>query len=147
MPGTTNDATRGRGRGTRRQLNRRSNEALRGIAGRRLPFLSLLRHVGRRSGRPYVTPLTAYPLGDGFVLALLYGDSDTVDWCRNVMSAGSCTLVWRGRENRLERPEIIPASRALAAFPLPLRLLFRVERIQQFLWAHGQGNFGVSAAG
>lgn len=43
------------------------------IAGTRLGILyfnlAALRHVGRRSGWPYVTPLAAYRLGDGFMLA------------------------------------------------------------------------------
>ncbi|GAA4290041.1 hypothetical protein [Mycobacterium paraffinicum] len=55
---------------------KRGNPYLRAVAGTRLGMfyfnLSALRHVGRRSGRTYVTPLSAYPLGDGFVLAAAY---------------------------------------------------------------------------
>jgi hypothetical protein len=58
--------------------------------------LSLLKHRGRRSGRVYETPLAAYPFGDGFILALAYGPD--VDWCRNVLAAGKCTLLYRGQE-------------------------------------------------
>src|SRR5215472_3545354 len=93
--------------GSRSQLNKRSNAIFLKIAGGRLRAYSLLKHVGRSSGKPYATPLTAYPLGDGFVIALLYGDATTVSWCRNVMAAGECTLKTRGEEYVLGRPEII----------------------------------------
>src|SRR5262245_46824390 len=67
-----------------RQLNRRANAFFLKIAGRRFRAYSALKHIGRTSGREYITPLSAYPLGDGFVMPLLYGDAATVDWCRNI---------------------------------------------------------------
>lgn len=119
-----------------RQANRRANAIFLKIAGGPFRAYSALKHVGRSSGRAYVTPLSAYPLGDGFVLALLYGEAARVDWCRNVMAAGQCILKTRGQEYVLERPEIIPASQALAAYPLLARLMYRARGIQQFLWVH-----------
>lgn len=102
-----------------RQLSKRGNPYLLKIAGTRLGMLyfnlSALDHVGRRSGRPYVTPLSAYPLGDGFVLAVAYPH---VDWCENVLAAGKCTLKWNGKEYALERPEVIPRAKAMKAYPL-----------------------------
>jgi deazaflavin-dependent oxidoreductase (nitroreductase family) len=102
-----------------RQLSKRGNPYLLKIAGTRLGMLyfnlSALDHVGRRSGRPYVTPLSAYPLGDGFVLAVAYPH---VDWCENVLAAGKCTLKWNGKEYALERPEVIPRAEAMKAYPL-----------------------------
>jgi deazaflavin-dependent oxidoreductase (nitroreductase family) len=121
---------------TRSQLNKRSNAIFLKIAGGRFRAYSLLKHTGRKSGNEYRTPVSAFPLGDGFVLALLYGDAAEVDWCRNVMAAGKCILKTRGIEYLLERPELIPASQALAAYPPLLRFLYRVEGIQQFLWVH-----------
>ncbi len=112
------------------------------IAGTRFRSLSILKHVGRRSDREFVTPVTAFPLGDGFVLALLYGDLTTVDWCRNVMAAGKCTLKTLGQEFMLERPEIIPASDALRAYPPFWRYLLRAEGIKQFLWLHRHDESG-----
>ncbi len=59
-----------------RRLSKKGNVLARKIAGTRLGSLyfnlSALKHVGRKSGREYVTPLSAYPLGDGFVLAQAY---------------------------------------------------------------------------
>ncbi len=119
-----------------RQAHRRSNAIFLKIAGGPLRAYSALKHVGRSSGREYVAPLSAYPLGDGFVLALLYGEAARVDWCRNVMAAGQCRLKTRGQEYVLERPEIIPAEHALVAFPLLMRRMYRARGIQQFLWVH-----------
>src|SRR5262249_316745 len=99
---------------------------------------SALKHIGRTSGREYITPLSAYPLGDGFVMPLLYGDAATVDWCRNIMAAGKCVLKTQGQEYVLEKPEIILASQALAAYPHLVRLVYRAQGIQQFVWMHRQ---------
>ncbi len=121
-----------------RQANKRANALFLKIAGGRFRAYSALKHIGRSSGREYVTPLSAYPLGDGFVLALLYGDAANVDWCRNVMAAGKCILKTRGEEYVLEKPEIIPASKALAAYPLLARLMYRARGIHEFVWVHRQ---------
>ena len=86
------------------------------IAGRRSSVYATLKHVGRRSGRAYTTPVVAKLLGDGFVIPLPYDAG--VDWCRNVPAAGTCTLIWNEQEYKLERPEIIQQSQALKAFPL-----------------------------
>jgi hypothetical protein len=118
-----------------RQAHTRANTILLKIAGRSRAW-SALTHFGRNSGRAYLTPLTAYPLGDGFVLALLYGEADSVDWCRNVMSAGRCILKTAGQEYELERPEILSASQAWEAYPPLFRLVYKLQGTSEFLWAH-----------
>ena len=88
-----------------------SNRLFLKISGRRLRAYSIVKHVGRRSGREYVNPVSAYPLGDGFVITILYGlDSQ---WVRNVLATGRLTLMTQGREHALERPELIPTTQAL----------------------------------
>ncbi len=122
-----------------RRLSKRGNALARKIAGTRLGSLyfnlSALKHVGRSSGRAYVTPLSAYPLGDGFVLAQAYPN---VDWCRNVMAAGKCTLIWKGQEYALEKPEMIPAAFALEAYPLWVRFVSTALGTKQYVWLHRQ---------
>jgi hypothetical protein len=110
------------------------NPATLKIAGRRSSVYATLQHIGRRSGRAYMTPVVAKPLGDGFVIPLPYDAG--VDWCRNVLAAGTCTLIWNEQEYILERPEIIQASQALKAFPLGSRLLYPAGGIKQYLWLH-----------
>ncbi len=124
-----------------RQLTKRGNPYLHRVAGTRpgmLYFnLSALHHVGRRSGREYVTPLSAYPLGDGFVLAAAY---PFVDWLENVLAAGKCTLKWNGNEFALERPELIPRSEAVKAYPLLVKpFLAGAAGQNKFVWLHRAG--------
>lgn len=112
----------------------RANRFFLTISGRWLRAYSIVRHVGRTSGREYQNPVSAYPLGDGFVIPVLYGAQS--QWVRNVMASGRLTVRTKGRDHPLERPEIIPAERALAAFPPLLRRLMRAQGIQEFVWAH-----------
>ncbi len=74
------------------RLNKQTlNPATLKMAGHRSSVYAALKHVGRRSGRTYMTPVVAKPLGDGFVIPLPYDAG--VDWCRNVLAAGTCTTM------------------------------------------------------
>ncbi len=86
------------------------------------PF-AVLRHVGRRSGTPYHTPLIVRPTAGGFVLALTYGPH--VDWYRNLQAAGRATLRQHGRIYPIGPPEPLDRPTALLAFPAPLRGILR----------------------
>jgi hypothetical protein len=59
------------------------------------PF-SILRHVGRRSGKRYETPIIVAPHPGGFVIELTYGPE--VDWHKNIIAAGGGALVHRGKQ-------------------------------------------------
>lgn len=124
-----------------RQFSKTANRLGRRIAGTRLGMLyfnlGALHHVGRRSGRTYVTPLSAYPLGDGFVLGLAYPH---VDWCENVLAAGKCTLTWNGRDYSLERPEVIPTAEAMKAYPLLVKPFIVAGGTKTFVWLHRAGS-------
>ncbi len=97
-------------------------------------LMAAVKHVGRRSGQSYTTPVGAMPLLDGFVIPLVYGSS--VDWCRNVLAAGTCTLIWKKQAYTLERPEIIHQSQALKAFPFVMRVLYPGGGVKEYLWLH-----------
>src|SRR4051812_50056213 len=66
------------------------------------PF-SLVRHVGRRSGRTYETPVILARVPQGFVAELTYGAG--VDWYRNIVAAGGCGGGSRGGGERGDRGE------------------------------------------
>jgi deazaflavin-dependent oxidoreductase (nitroreductase family) len=104
------------------------------ISGRWFRAYSIVQHVGRTSGRAYQNPVSAYPLGDGFVIPVLYGTQS--QWVRNVMAAGRFTLRTKGRDYPLERPELIAPAQALAAYPALLRRIMRSQQTQAFVWAH-----------
>ena len=87
------------------------------------PF-TLVRHVGRRSGKLYETPIMVGPVKDGFVIELTYGPD--VDWHKNVLAAGGCTVVWHGKEYEIDQIEPLDAETGRAAFPRPQRLILRL---------------------
>jgi len=104
------------------------------ISGRWLRAYSIVYHAGRKSGRQFRNPVSAYPPGDGFVIAVLYGAGSS--WVRNVMAAGSFPLRAKGRDYPLERPEIIAPALALPAFPPLSRRMMRARDIQDFVGGH-----------
>ena len=101
------------------------------------PF-ALIRHVGRRSGKPYETVIWVWPRNDGFVIALTYGSE--VDWYRNMRAAGGGTLVWHKRVYAVGKPEPIDAKTALPAFPVAFRPLFRWAGMQDFVFMRTSGS-------
>jgi deazaflavin-dependent oxidoreductase (nitroreductase family) len=99
--------------------------------GGRLGPAAVVRHVGRRSGRAYATPVYAGALGDDFVIALILGTE--TDWCHNVQAAGRCTLQIGGMSYALVEPRVVGRAIALPAFPVPVRLAARVLGLRYFL--------------
>lgn len=93
------------------------------------PF-SLVRHVGRRSGRIYETPLILARVTDGFVAELTYGED--VDWYRNVVAAGGCTVIHHRTEYRIDAIEFCDTSTGRSAYPLPLRTALKILRRTHF---------------
>ncbi len=98
------------------------------FAGRRV--YAVVKHVGRRSGQPYATPVFAEETEDGFIIPLPYGETD---WLRNVLAAGECTIRWRSVNYRVGHPVILDADEALPAFPLAARATLRLVGIKHYL--------------
>ena len=107
-----------------------TNRILRRFASSSRGPFAVIYHVGRRSGKPYETTIMVWPLGDGFVIALTYGES--VDWYRNILAAGLGTLLWHGSVYAVGKPEPIDVETALPAFPLAFRPILR-RRVQHFV--------------
>lgn len=107
-----------------RYFNRRwFNPFALSFAGRPNSFWSVLLHTGRRSGNAYTTPVVAARLDSSFIIPLPYGRH--VDWFRNVMAAGGCYLIYRGRVYQASQPEVISVEAGLAAFSERLQTLLR----------------------
>jgi deazaflavin-dependent oxidoreductase (nitroreductase family) len=109
-----------------------TNKVFRVFASRSRGPFAVMRHVGRRSGKPYETTLMVWHLGEGFVIALTYGAN--VDWYRNVVAAGGGTLLWHGRVYAIGKPEPIDARTALTAFPAFFRFVLGRTGTHEFVW-------------
>jgi len=83
-------------------------------AGKEGSNTSVVRHVGRRSGRTYQTPVIAVQHDDSFLIALPYGKR--TDWLKNILDRGSATIVTNGHTFEVDRPEVIPMAEATAYF-------------------------------
>jgi deazaflavin-dependent oxidoreductase (nitroreductase family) len=93
--------------------------------------VSLIRNVGRVSGRAYETPVDVVPAGDAYLIALPYGTN--AQWVRNVLAAGSATIVTEGHPTPVDRAELIPMAEVIDAFPPGDRSGFRLLRTDQCL--------------
>jgi deazaflavin-dependent oxidoreductase (nitroreductase family) len=81
------------------------------LAGTRLlPLYGVMNHRGRRSGKPFRTPVVVQPTSDGFVVPMPWGES--TDWYRNVRAAGECVIRWKGRDYTLVDPEVFDTAAA-----------------------------------
>jgi len=99
--------------------------------GRRCAHCAIVRHVGRRSGRAYATPVWTVRTSWGFLVPLTYGTR--ADWCRNVLTAGSATIEHRGTSVAVNRPEVVDAALVVPRLPLAQRALLRLVGMRQFL--------------
>ena len=103
-----------------RRMNRSlTNPRVMRTAGSTGTHTSVIRHTGRTSGRIYETPVDVIATGDGFLIALPYGTR--ADWVRNVLAAGSATIVSQGDSVDVGAPII--AATAEVAGQLPARTL------------------------
>lgn len=107
-----------------------TNPVMRRFAGH-IPPLAIIEHTGRRSGRPYRTPIMAFPTTDGFVLALTYGRD--VDWLHNVRAQGGCTLVYRGKSNALVEPRLVGSDAVSAALPRLVRAILLAINVTDYV--------------
>jgi deazaflavin-dependent oxidoreductase (nitroreductase family) len=111
-------------------FNRRvTNHVTRPLA-RWLPGFGVVIHTGRKSKRRYETPVNIFRAREGYVIALTYGPES--DWVRNVLSAGGCDVITRGRHKRLTSPRIRHDERQ-DLVPTPLRPVLRVLRVTDFM--------------
>ncbi len=102
--------------------------ALRSARSGHGPF-SLVRHTGRRTGRPYATPLLLARVPEGFVAELTYGEA--VDWYRNVVAGGGELLVG-GVTHPITSVEPYPTDAGRRAFGFPARYLLALLRRREF---------------
>lgn len=97
------------------------------------PF-ALVRHVGRRSGTTYETPLILARVPEGFVAELTYGTA--VNWYRNITTAGDCVIISGGEEYRIDRIEPCDPDAGIRAYGYPPALVLRLLHRHEFRLLH-----------
>lgn len=114
-----------------RRYNKRVTNATAAKAGRKGTSTTAVHHVGRKSGTPYVTPVWAERVGQRFLIQLPYGTG--VDWCRNVLAAGGCTLEQSGVRYDAVAPVIVPAAEARPHLPPAARRMQGIIGAEHYL--------------
>ena len=111
-------------------FNRRVTNHVTGPFARWLPGFGVIVHRGRRSQREYRSPANVFVAGGGYVVALTYGANS--DWVKNVLAAGGCDLVTRGRTIHLTAPEIFH-DETRRHVPRMVRPILRVMGVADFM--------------
>ena len=112
------------------RFNKRFTNRLTSKVAGYLPGFAIVSHVGRKSGRTYRTPVNAFRTDGGYIIALTYGAQS--DWVKNVLAAGSCELLTRGRRVRLFDPHIV-TDESKSWAPLPVRLILNRIDAPQYM--------------
>lgn len=110
----------------KKTLNRVTTRAARSGHG---PF-SLVRHMGRKSGKTYETPIIVARVPEGFIAELTYGED--VHWYRNIVAAGGCELLVGGQWHLVSAIEPYPSEAGRKAFGYPARLALQVLQRHEF---------------
>jgi deazaflavin-dependent oxidoreductase (nitroreductase family) len=117
-------------------MTRRLNPVIVKQAGRPgFRMAAQVRHTGRRSGRPYVTPASARLSGDIIIIPLTFGNQS--DWVRNIAAAGRCSIRLDGQDYEATKPRFLSREQARDLlkpnFSAMERASFRMLGIRQFL--------------
>jgi deazaflavin-dependent oxidoreductase (nitroreductase family) len=100
-------------------------------AGQGDSHYAIVRHVGRRSGKLYTTPIVPYPVDNGFLIALPYGPN--VDWLRNLQAAGQATIQLHDVTYTIGCPEVLIEERALSLLSEPNARRLRRVHVPRYL--------------
>jgi deazaflavin-dependent oxidoreductase (nitroreductase family) len=115
-------------RGMNRSL---TNPRVMRTAGNAGTQTSVIEHVGRRSGKTYETPVDIIETTSRLLIALPYGAS--TDWLRNVLAAGSTTVVSGGERMPVERPAVVATADVEELIPVRTLRTLRLFGVSQCL--------------
>jgi deazaflavin-dependent oxidoreductase (nitroreductase family) len=93
------------------------------------PTMGILEHVGRKSGKPFKTPLTVFSTDDGVAILLTYGPNR--DWLKNITAAGGGRIKRYGRTFSVHNPRVMPKAEAAPAVKGWMRPLFGMLPVEQ----------------
>jgi deazaflavin-dependent oxidoreductase (nitroreductase family) len=117
---------------TVRRMNRSlTNPRVMRTAGNAGTQTSVIEHVGRRSGKTYETPVDIIETTTRLLIALPYGAR--TDWLRNVLAAGSATVVSGGERISVERPAVVATADVEELIPVRTLRTLRLFGVSQCL--------------
>jgi deazaflavin-dependent oxidoreductase (nitroreductase family) len=96
----------------------------------RLPGFGVVTNIGRKSGKPYRTPVNVFREQNTFLIALTYGRDS--GWVKNVLAAGGCQLETRGVQYQLSSPVLVHDP-TRQRFPLFARITLGFIAANDFL--------------
>ncbi|WP_167333490.1 nitroreductase family deazaflavin-dependent oxidoreductase [Nocardia concava] len=108
------------------RFNKLVTNRIQGVSAGKVPPYSVIRHLGRKSGAPYRTPVVAVYRDGLLIVPLPYGTKS--DWVRNVLAANGGEAIYRGRTRKFSDPRVVDAAGA-AELPAPARLFTRLMQV------------------
>jgi len=87
-----------------------------------VPGITVIKHRGRTSGKPYETAVSAYRRGNTVAIMLAHGKTN---WVKNILAAGDAELTLGGRDVHLVNPRIVAAGTDDASLPRMARIAAR----------------------
>lgn len=91
-----------------------------------LPPFGIVEHVGRRSGKPYRTPVNVFNTEadgkPGVAILLTYGPDR--DWLKNLKAAGGGRLRSKGKSFGIADPRVVSKDEAAALVTSRARTVF-----------------------
>jgi deazaflavin-dependent oxidoreductase (nitroreductase family) len=75
-----------------------------------VPGMGIIEHVGRRSGKPYRTPVNVFTTEDGLAILLTYGPNR--DWQKNLDAAGGGRIKHYGTTHSYTDPRMLTKADA-----------------------------------
>ncbi len=117
-------------------MAKKLNPVMSRFAGRQsFHMAAQVKHIGRRSGKAYVTPVSARVIGDVALVPLTFGNQS--DWAQNVRAAGGCAIRLDGLDYIATEPEFLTRQEVKpllsSAFNPAERVMLRTLGIRQFL--------------
>ena len=117
-----------------RQLTKMTRPLALRSAGKQGSSTSVVCHVGRYTARSYETPVVAAEHDGTVYIALPYGER--TDWLKNVLAAGSASVVSSGDRYDIDQPKVIPMGEATAFFGAKEQRLHRRFGVETCLQVH-----------
>ena len=119
------------------RFNRRVTNPIQRLWAGWAPTFGILEHLGRRSAKPYRTPLTVFDTDDGVAILLTYGPDR--DWLKNITAAGGGKMRRHGKTFAVTEPRVVSKAEAASHVSPRARAVFARLPFEQAVLLTRQG--------